>query len=880
MSSMKRAKTRRRSAACLLLALSVLVASCGGGDGDRDSSVRLLEVTPGSAILVGTGDSVLFEARIVDADGNVFSDTPEVTWVSNRPDAVAINVAGEATAMINVGSAMITASTGDLVSGAVLAAIAVPSDNAVLLSDDRFMSVPELVGELPDEISTGFQVRAVISGMPPAVDQLVIATGETPFAGRVVSVDQVADGSEVIVAFTSMAELFKELSISESIPWASTRASQAAAIKAVNKATLGSQRVLKADQPAAEFDIGPFSCKVDVGVSVTDVVFNITPVVDVSQVSTNFIWAISDNETTDFEAIIQGPFSVTLDGNIELPVSFSSAIDCRDKAIEVPVIPPSGTFGLLALEAFATVGVAFEARASTVTARVLLDGSLTGAGRIGVDYSKLDDALPLVSDVDLENHVNVAFEFDDTLGDSAEVTLKPAIRASLGMQLKVGIFGISKTYEYAEWIGTAKRELSYATVDRQIQNTNFAASETRALTAQYKITKEAYKAMFAWTVSGPYAIDAIDQLIDIAGAFGVSIDLNNYTLLTLDSPTGTLTAPASAEEAQEIDFTITLQDVEDFDGYNIEEVRLYSHEGSGVALTSELLGVITPNEGETNLVYTWTPGADDIGNHRISAFVVTKESPATPYEVAANSQVSVTVSPAGSMTAIELVAVHTKRECLIELKEYTNLSLYAESDSSEMHYLASTAPPPTTGIESCSYSENPDGDLGRPGGSVDSQMSFSSTSGPLSAAVQMQGNATISVVGQSRAGRDWGYVRGRFNTIHDWRVTITEPHAYTLAVSANGGGTIGVDYDENDPMDYYIVDWDTLAESSIGGQQLIVNDPPDPSDVPMGSGVLQPGTHMVRMEMRWDPHGISTNAELISGSPSGSAMISLDLSLL
>lgn len=34
---------------------------------------------------------------------------------------------------------------------------------------------------------------------------------------------------------------------------------------------------------------------------------------------------------------------------------------------------------------------------------------------------------------------------------------------------------------------------------------------------------------------------------------------------------------------------------------------------------------------------------------------------------------------------------------------------------------------------------------------------------------------------------------------------------------------------------------------------------------------------MIRMEMRWDPHGISTNEEMISGTPSGPAMVSLEL---
>ena len=422
-----------------LLALALLASACSSSN---DAPVHTLEVTPGSAILVGTGDSITFEARIVDAEGTVVSDAPAVTWASSHSETVAINAAGEATAMTNIGSAMITASTGDLVSAPVLAAVAVPSDNSVLLGDDRFVSDPELVGELPDEISSGFQMRAVISGTPPAVDQLIIATGETPFAGRVVSVDQATEGSEVTVQLTSMAELFKELSIFETVAWDQSAGTQAASTKG-NKSTTSAKRVVKqAGDPDAMFDIGPFECTVNVGVSVTDVVFNVTPVFDASQVSTSFIWLIVDNETTDFEAIIQGPFSATLNGDIELPLSFTSAIDCRDKAIEVCVVPPSGTLGLLSVEAFATIGIAFDAQASTVAARVLLDGALTGAGRIGVDYSNLSNDLPLVSDAVLENHVNVAFEFDDTLGDSAEVTLKPAIRASLGTQLKVGIFGL------------------------------------------------------------------------------------------------------------------------------------------------------------------------------------------------------------------------------------------------------------------------------------------------------------------------------------------------------------------------------------------------------------------------------------------------------
>ena len=63
---------RKRNPACLLFAIALLSSSCGSS---KDAPVHTLEVTPGSAILVGNGDSIVFEARIVDAEGNVVSDT-------------------------------------------------------------------------------------------------------------------------------------------------------------------------------------------------------------------------------------------------------------------------------------------------------------------------------------------------------------------------------------------------------------------------------------------------------------------------------------------------------------------------------------------------------------------------------------------------------------------------------------------------------------------------------------------------------------------------------------------------------------------------------------------------------------------------------------
>ncbi len=75
-----------------------------------------------------------------------------------------------------------------------------------------------------------------------------------------------------------------------------------------------------------------------------------------------------------------------------------------------------------------------------------------------------------------------------------------------------------------------------------------------------------------------------------------------------------------------------------------------------------------------------------------------------------------------------------------------------------------------------------------------------------------------------------------------------------------------------------IVDWDTLSEATISSESVVDNDPSEPTDVPMGSGVLEPGTHSVSMAMKWDPHSISTNEEEISGSPSGTTMVSLSLS--
>jgi hypothetical protein len=175
-------RARARAFTVGLLA-SAALSACGGGGGTSQAPVTNVVVSKSNLYFTGVGQTAKLAASVVGGSG------ASVTWTSTAPDQVAVDPTGVVSAL-QIGSAQIFAEAGGVRSLPTFVVVAEPAPGALLLTDDQVLAVGLPLGLDPGDIaSVGTQYEVRVSGVAPApsAGTPVLALGDAPVAGTVVS---------------------------------------------------------------------------------------------------------------------------------------------------------------------------------------------------------------------------------------------------------------------------------------------------------------------------------------------------------------------------------------------------------------------------------------------------------------------------------------------------------------------------------------------------------------------------------------------------------------------------------------------------------------------------------------------------------------------
>jgi hypothetical protein len=245
-------RVKRAAGNAVLAGLLVLLASCSGDGAVAPPPVVVpppppaavlarIEVTPKAVLLTARDATAPLTVTAYDTDGKPMAVS--VNWTSSAPAVAGVATDGTVTAVAGLGSAQVIAELGGVRSEAVTVLIAQPVAGAILVSDDQVSSGPTplaptaqpaagtlLASNNPVNSSSmrldpnaaygvGFQYQITLTGIDaPNVGDVLIGTGGTPVAGRVVEV-VVAEGTDPLVTLELIAigDLFDELQFAEQI---------------------------------------------------------------------------------------------------------------------------------------------------------------------------------------------------------------------------------------------------------------------------------------------------------------------------------------------------------------------------------------------------------------------------------------------------------------------------------------------------------------------------------------------------------------------------------------------------------------------------------------------------------------------------------------
>lgn len=140
----------RERVRCAAVILALLSASCGGGgEGTAPSRVGSVVVSPTTALAVGVGSTVQFQAVVLDTSGRRLEGVA-VSWRSSVPGVAAVGGSGLATA-VSAGTTEVVATAED-VSGSVALEVWVPTAVTAWVPGTSYFGRNQYVEYIPGEL--------------------------------------------------------------------------------------------------------------------------------------------------------------------------------------------------------------------------------------------------------------------------------------------------------------------------------------------------------------------------------------------------------------------------------------------------------------------------------------------------------------------------------------------------------------------------------------------------------------------------------------------------------------------------------------------------------------------------------------------------------
>lgn len=572
-----------------------------GGGGPTDTVVVGVTITPGAVLLTEAGASQPLTAEAVNAAGQALSTS--ITWTSNDPTDVSINSNGVATAEDDAGSALITASAGGVTSTPILALVALPDVDSVLVSDDQFVAGPVPV-DPDDNYDTGFRyLMTVSSDVATERGDILISTGGTPVVGEVEDVDENGDGTfEVTVSLVSIEQAFSELVFDETFDIDGLPIeldSEVANFYDVVAGSDGSYSLVpksgvSLDQPSANAssaDYGPFSCDFEGGFPLS-VAPGLPTLYVLPDIAPRIRYDSQSGGLREFSA--NGSVVATADLALATRSELDGVVDCSSRLFDVPV-PMAGPMAVyLAPQVSVTGGFTLGGQVTTPEVSWSVEGGVTGDNELGIvcpdGQSDCDFVASGAYDV-------TSPDFDIDLpsgyaGGEFAPFVQGYAKLGLGMASPPGLDAAS--LDLAETQAGLEYDWMLDTVEEQVRLDNAAS---------YRLSTE-------WRArSTPDTSAAIQRLRSLLDAKPISISNRSSSNLADRSPQSSSFTVDTAipQVGQGVTFTLDFaaNDTSFLSMYDIGGVNLYHVDDSSSA-APDLIATAAPVSGRTTYDIPWT----------------------------------------------------------------------------------------------------------------------------------------------------------------------------------------------------------------------------------------------------------------------------------
>jgi hypothetical protein len=608
-------------------------------------------VLPSALLLRAIGDQQTLHAYLVDAAGIRTPVTP--AWTSANPSAVSVTTGGVASAVVALGSSQITATANGRTSAPVLALVATPVDNALLITDEQVDGAVAPVS-VTAPYGVGWRYHARIRDATPTVGQIVMTTGGLPIGGKVVSVTPATAGTtDVVLEVVPISSMFKAVSVAQHMPLSAVSADVAPAIQqtfavsrsgkrlqftpAGGKARFVISEVASEAAPGkVEFDIGPFACEAEVGVGAS---FPILLTVSSFSVTPTFGFDVVINGLVPDRMIVDGSMDVQFAAKPEITGSVAASISCNMTLAQL-ILPIGGPLSFI-VGGSVPLGVGFGADAETTVGGLGFDLQLSGGvqTRFGYDCQAECDIIGEASRTASALFAPIV----PSLGDGVNVALSE--KAFGFAELKVGSIVVPDAIKITLLKAAVglKQSIELAGTEFQRADPLYASSAVLAPSIEIKTG---------------LSLSLLNSLLTVTLVdFSYKPDLPPIA----SSPTGTFTiTPATVVAGDETTlgdsatFTVKLDNVNYLLAYSVEgvELRWYRKDANGN------LALQPGRPGCTSLVPTSTGQSEftcktdfvvaDTGSQTFYAFVKAKIAGASillPLEIAKEAKAVVTVKP-------------------------------------------------------------------------------------------------------------------------------------------------------------------------------------------------------------------------------------------
>ena len=582
-----------RSTFCVGLVWIVVFAltGCGGDDKGSPAPIARLQVEPSAMLFTEPGRARALKVRAFDAEGNELSAPAQLTITSSKPELINVLPDSQVQAVRASGSALITVSAGGVTAPPVTALIADLQPGVELIDDAQVVSQPVLLGS-PETAGLGSQFRMTLRGAPAlAPGTLVIASGGSRIAGKVVGVSPAGDQTDVILELVRLNELVKNLDIDLEIP--------ARPIDVEFGSSDGRRSQPQRVRPAVDVISEPIKCDSVAGAELVTMNGRLT--------FNPYLFKklrIVDGKVQELVLAALGDVTGELRAVLALGSTSTTTLRCRLRLLNAP-IPLDGPIGLvitpsipLGLET--SIKLVIQPSLLNLTARVKPELKWL----VGFSYEPSTGVLPLSTfdpKFDFRGEASAAF----TLRWGAK--LFGGVLSGISAQLAGGL----KEFNFVDATAGPELEMNYGFVRDTMSDPAFDASYKLRANLGVKPSSDVLKLL---------------NLFEIVDGKEVTVALTaNLSTELARSPKGEFArlndGKTSFKRGEAMQFLVGLSQVVFGDVYNVAEVRVYRKARTPLAV-EHLVVAKRAEPGQTTFALDWIADEDSSPNMQYAAYVV------------------------------------------------------------------------------------------------------------------------------------------------------------------------------------------------------------------------------------------------------------------